>query len=384
MPDPLVDRVRTIIEQVADSHAAFAARIDISKDKLSKSLAGTRRFTSLELALIAEAGGVTVDWLLTGKTPAHPALAARTSAATIPDVSEVNELADRYAAAFDVLELLGHSVHAPALPVLPSGLSLRGQGNLLASQALTMLSHHGHETISDLRISDLVSVVENVFGVHVAVDRLPSGLDGLAWQTDHHRLILLTATRKWTRQRFTFAHELGHILAGDAQQVVIDQHLAPGVDTDPTEVRANQFAAVLLMPETELRARVTGPVDDRSFARLTVDFKVSPSAMAVRLRSLGLIGTPRFEQVRGMSSMACHQLAGTLDGYLAHVNEALAARLPSRLVAALFSAYQDGQTTLRPLANLLDVEVDELYEILAGTPEQATSSGTDSEPVYSL
>ncbi|HEX6685497.1 MAG TPA: hypothetical protein VF062_22110, partial [Candidatus Limnocylindrales bacterium] len=96
MSGPLIDRVRAVIQQVAESHTAFAAMVGISKDKLSKSLAGSRRFTSLELALIAEAGGVTVDWLLTGKTPARPSIAARTTQGAVLDMPSVNELIDRY------------------------------------------------------------------------------------------------------------------------------------------------------------------------------------------------------------------------------------------------------------------------------------------------
>src|SRR5262245_27424022 len=112
MATTLEDRVRTVIEQLGQSHASFAELIGLSKDKLSKSLTGKRRFTSLELALIAEAGGVTVDWLLTGKTPARPLLAARrdgapTTAMAVPDV------VDRCAEAYEVLDLLGSGERPP-------------------------------------------------------------------------------------------------------------------------------------------------------------------------------------------------------------------------------------------------------------------------------
>jgi hypothetical protein len=52
----------------------------LDADKLSKSLTGVRRFTSYELALVAERGRTTVDWLLTGVAPEEIAVAARAQA----------------------------------------------------------------------------------------------------------------------------------------------------------------------------------------------------------------------------------------------------------------------------------------------------------------
>ena len=65
------------------------------------------------------------------------------------------------------------------------------------------------------------------------------------------------------------------------------------------------------------------------------------------------------------------QLAtGTARGSLAHLDElplwtrwvdqASRPRLPLRLVGDLWSAFENGETTLRPLANLLGREVEEL------------------------
>ena len=52
--------------------------IGLDDSKLSKSLGGIRRFSSLDLARIAEQCDVTVDWLVTGEEPAL-AMASRTT-----------------------------------------------------------------------------------------------------------------------------------------------------------------------------------------------------------------------------------------------------------------------------------------------------------------
>ncbi|HEU4425917.1 MAG TPA: TetR family transcriptional regulator C-terminal domain-containing protein [Pilimelia sp.] len=68
----LRERVREIVNRTAGTQAEFAVRIGLDSSKLSRSLGGKRRFTSFELARIAEVGRVSLDWLLHGG-PAGPA-----------------------------------------------------------------------------------------------------------------------------------------------------------------------------------------------------------------------------------------------------------------------------------------------------------------------
>src|SRR5260370_6325233 len=72
------ERVLRLIEASGLSRGDFARRIGLDDSKLSKSLSGTRRFSSLDLARIAEECEVSVDWLVTGEEPAL-AIAARTT-----------------------------------------------------------------------------------------------------------------------------------------------------------------------------------------------------------------------------------------------------------------------------------------------------------------
>ncbi|WP_153455283.1 ImmA/IrrE family metallo-endopeptidase [Streptomyces smaragdinus] len=76
---------------------------------------------------------------------------------------------------------------------------------------------------------------------------------GPAWQADGFRLVFLATTDTWTCQRFTLVHELGHILAGDAQELLTEAGPAPGRQTDYSEVRANVFAVNFPMPERDRR-----------------------------------------------------------------------------------------------------------------------------------
>lgn len=60
----VLDRVKFAMRGAGLSQAALGERINLGPDKVSKSFTGKRRFSSLEFALISEATGVSVDWML--------------------------------------------------------------------------------------------------------------------------------------------------------------------------------------------------------------------------------------------------------------------------------------------------------------------------------
>jgi hypothetical protein len=386
MSDSVLDRIRTVIGQVADSHAAFGARIGMSRDKLSKSLSGARRFTSLELSLIARECGVTLDWLLTGQAPTALSVAARSPGGVLPAPAEVSELTDRFASAYEVLKLHGDQVSHPKLALPSMKQTPRQQGEQLAEAAARIIAKSANISVDRLDTIHVISTLEAAFGLDIAVQPLPDDLHGLAWHGSGRRLILVATTRNWTRQRFTLAHELAHILFCDAQEPVVDHSITPGRSSDPTEIRANWFAAALLMPADAVRAEVQErPVERETLARMVVHFKVSPSAMATRLDTLRLIDAKRLSDLRTMTSVECHKLAGSFESYVEQVEASSSPRLPVGIVKRLFEAYERGATTLRPLANVLGVPVDDLFDLLTGQPAEGEAPvDPETEPFYQL
>ncbi len=106
-----------------------------------------------------------------------------------------------------------------------------------------------------------------------------------------------------TRQRFTIAHELGHLLLHADAEFHIDEKrplaLRDEVSSqaiDPREIEANQFAAELLMPAALVRASVEALVEtdaevtvEDAVEELARDYRVSQIAMTHRLTSLKII-----------------------------------------------------------------------------------------------
>lgn len=89
------------------------------------------------------------------------------------------------------------------------------------------------------------------------------------------------------RQRFTQAHELGHVLlkhVNESNRKMRDHNFRPG--TDKLEMEANAFAAELLMPEQYMEAMTRKTPD---ISQLADQLGVSMTALRYRLRNLGLL-----------------------------------------------------------------------------------------------
>jgi Zn-dependent peptidase ImmA (M78 family)/transcriptional regulator with XRE-family HTH domain len=332
---------------------AFAERVGLEESKLSKSLSGTRRFSSLDLARIAELCKVSVDWLITGEESAL-AMAARTTSGNARSAITV---ARRYSTMREDLAALGYG--QPWQPV--SSVAAGGfveQGRQLARAAMHRLSERG----SPVMRGNLASAVESGFGIDVAITDLGDGFDGLAVSSAAVRLIVLGTTTLPARQRFTLAHELAHHLAGDDQGVHLDQDVyAPAQAKDPSEMRANAFAAAFLMPEDTLTSAVgASGISQQQFAELACDLMVTPSALAYRLREFRLIDSGTCDVFRKTTAAQAASMAGRGDDLAQRMAMSRTERPPGLLLRDAFAAYEAGASTLRPYASLLGVDAEEL------------------------
>ena len=113
-------------------------------------------------------------------------------------------------------------------------------------------------------------------------------------------IIGVNALHHPNRQRFTIAHECGHLIFHKTQitkEVHIDKAFpmlmrdsVSEAGVDEIEIEANIFAAELLMPKTMITdALGNGSIDiddENAVSTMAKNFKVSPSAMRFRLGNL--------------------------------------------------------------------------------------------------
>ena len=341
------ERVRQLIKESDLTHTEFGARIGLEKTKLSKSLAGRRRFTFLELALAAQQGGVTVDWLLTG-TEDDFATAARTGADEVgasASLSRARELTNLR----EALEGFG----------FPQQIRFEAgdlKGNRWALQGIELakrLRHSFHSPVE--QAANLATLIETDLGVDVAIQPL-GRLDGLAVTTGSARLILAATSVVPTRQRFTLAYELGHLAASDDQQLHTDENVY--TRDGEGEMRANAFATELLMPEAALADRIHR--GSRWFEELTWELRVSPTVLAHRLGNLKLIDEAERDRLLTVDMDHVVATLGRQQDYAARVAEASQPRIPTLLLCDLLAAHRQGHTTLLPVAALMGMSADDL------------------------
>jgi Zn-dependent peptidase ImmA (M78 family) len=358
--------VLSLIEASGLTRREFGQQVGLDESKMSKSISGARRFSSVDLARIADLCKVTVDWLITGEEPPLT-LAARTTGG---NAGIALTAARRYSTLRTDIAALGYPQPWQARSRVLGQGGYAEQGRSLARDALTRVTKAGRS----IATGDLVTLIEEVFGVDVAVVELGTGLDGLAASSEQVKLIVLAASHVPARQRFTLAHELGHLLAGDDQDVHLDRDVYDKAQSkDPSEIRANAFASAFLMPEDVLSAALgsTG-LTEHAFAALACDLMVTPSALAYRLLHLRLIDAGTCDRYKAITASRAASMASRGEEFAQRVTQASTPRPPGLLVRDTYAAYESGAATLRPYANLLGVDVDELRQALEpehGTPD---------------
>ena len=157
--------------------------------------------------------------------------------------------------------------------------------------------------LQDARVEGPPVPVERIAHMHGALIRyepFDGDLSGLLFREQDQIVIGVNALHSKTRQRFTIAHELGHLILHSTKRIHVDRNFRvyardgrSTTATDSDEITANAFAAALLMPESMLRLDLKDHVidleNDTKVQELADQYKVSLQAMTFRLINLRLV-----------------------------------------------------------------------------------------------
>lgn len=112
-------------------------------------------------------------------------------------------------------------------------------------------------------------------------------------KTEGQVLMGINSNEPKTRMRFTIAHEIGHYLFDKGNAVSIDYRSTFQLIDKPTkEIRADLFAANLLMPKKFLTIdfeKVSSKFSEEDLTEIAKKYQVSKDAMKYRLANLRLI-----------------------------------------------------------------------------------------------
>lgn len=161
------------------------------------------------------------------------------------------------------------------------------------------------ELLAALGIDEVPVPLERIaehLNAQVVYQRMDGQLSGMTYRQDGNAVIGVNNTHHRRRQRFTLAHELGHLRLHRGKPLLVDSTVrvdfrdgVSSLATDREEIEANAFAAALLMPKPAVVSRMQKLQQEgvRTRERLVTDlataFDVSTEAMGYRLLNLGLV-----------------------------------------------------------------------------------------------
>lgn len=148
-------------------------------------------------------------------------------------------------------------------------------------------------------------------GTNVRYQDAEDGLSGALLRRGDQRIIAVNASHSQTRQRFTIAHEIGHLrlhkaelfvdhvlrvgdaVGGVSKQLRVEALRSSnmGEVRNDEETEANRFAASLLMPVALLARSLENkqvPLREMEVSELARLYQVSVQAMSYRLLNLGI------------------------------------------------------------------------------------------------
>jgi len=138
-------------------------------------------------------------------------------------------------------------------------------------------------------------------GAEVTLREFNNEVSGLLLRTGSSSIIAVEKSQSKNRQRFTIAHELGHLLLHTGKELRVDTAFRVNLRSpesskaeDVEEIESNSFAASLLMPEAFIQRDVGNLVldieDTERVQELANRYEVSTQAMTIRLLNLLSLG----------------------------------------------------------------------------------------------
>lgn len=381
-------RIRLIREAVGLQAQDLATRVDLDPTAISKIENGKRAIKAVELTRIAEALKVSPLALLEDNPVlSNLPLAARSAGTSIAR----GEAYQRLLSLSELhVVLAGAGIHtSPNLAGVPdiAGLSWLEAATCLACWATGELNV---KLEGDQRLDALANAIEGKFKIDVLIEAYQDDvLSGAAITHRSFPLIFVNSAFPRSRSLFTLAHELGHVLAGHADDsITLDRELAGSTDA---ERMANAFAAIYLMPEDYISREITERGRKVStLAYLTYVLGVSYESLIYRLHNLRLINAQVRDKLKAINWQQLSSYFDNLElssglsrdqiGRLQYRGAAKpAGRPPALLLRRAWDGYKKGIISVRPIAGLMDVDPDQLLnQIEAARDTQSAIEELDS------
>jgi transcriptional regulator with XRE-family HTH domain len=360
--DTIGQRLKALRERADLRQADVGAVLGIDGSAVSRIEAGTRQLNAFEAGLLSQEYHWSPRELLgLPAAPAKLAIAARLRRSG----ANIAEARERAASIIEVDSLLDeagapHGATGVTFTVPFDAPTTADEATKQGEEGAIALRNHSALVGP---IVDIARYAERHVGLDVLIEPMGGHCDGLLAVGDACALALVDSSVVSGRQRFTIAHELAHIVLGDATDVIeCEDPAALSGASSLIERRADAFASAFLMPEAEFR-RIAGPTPGiGQLSDLMVTFGVSWTACKKRCDNLGLT----IEQaVAAMDGREVLRSAGYSDDEIVRLESAVDNHMPSRLRQRAQEAFRSGLIGQRVLGLALGIDGDALETMAA-------------------
>lgn len=161
-------------------------------------------------------------------------------------------------------------------------------------KAIAVLAESG---VTELPVP--VERIARAYGAQITYEPFKGEISGMLYRSSDTTVIGVNSSHAPTRQRFTVAHEIGHLIMHKGERVIIDRFVRVNWrdgESNPEEIQANQFAAGMLMPRTLVHQEIEralsryGELTPQDLVGLLAKrFEASAAAMQYRLINLEIL-----------------------------------------------------------------------------------------------
>ena len=270
-----------------------ALRAGMGRTVLTKIENGARRVGAMELAQLATALEMRIEWFFEDAPPAVVSRRGATEPGVLP--TALDRTVERLAREVTFLGSTLDEFNLPTTPELPVPLS-PSAAETAAAEVRDFLGYEDGQPALDL-----VGRAAEIGLLIFSWDCGPADADGASVLLDGGGVAVVNGDRQIGRRRLTAAHEIGHYVFADEYSTdwnVLD------ASASRTESLIDRFARALLLPSDALAARWRGGEQTRTDAVLIGhEFRVDMSTLAQRLHELEIappteIGTVRETRIR--------------------------------------------------------------------------------------
>lgn len=270
------------------SQEDLGARVSLDRTMIAKIESGRRRLDGLELVRLASALKVSLDYLI---QPVPEVISRRTALAQDASPADIASQAGRLDIALaewlrDVRQLIGYDLLRPGPLTRPTlKVECREDARRLANMTRQRAG------VGNGPIASFLDFCER-FGQWVLVTELPG--DGASLIDGEVAVAVVSLRGDPGRRRATAAHELGHLVIGDAYSSDTGVHAS----REEREEIVEAFAAELLLPTSALNEVASGCGGELTRPRLiecAARYRTSWSLAVRQAEAAGLIdaGTRR-------------------------------------------------------------------------------------------